>query len=265
MREITLVKLGGSLITNKSRPYTARPRVIERLAREIKMAWDEGFRFLVAHGSGSFGHTSAAKYATAEGLKNKKSVYGLAVVQQDAIKINRIVNEIFLKVGLPVLSFIPSSFTIAKNKKLTSIFTRPIVEALKIGALPLVFGDIILDKRLGCCIYSGETTLDNLIEPLSKEGYRIDKVIQCGNTDGVYDGQGKTVARITPRNFKKIAKELGNSAAIDVTGGMLHKVEECLKMAKRGIDCLIINGETKGNLFKAITGKEAAGTLIAAC
>ncbi len=262
MKKIILVKLGGSIITDKSQPYTARPEKIRQLAGEMRIAWDKNFRFLVAHGSGSFGHTSAAKYGTASGIKKKEDVYGLAIVQEDAIKINRIVNEIFLGENLPVLSFVPSSFTIASRKKLTGIFVGPIAEALRIEALPLVFGDIILDKKLGCCIYSGETTLDNLIRPLNKEGFKVDKVIQCGNTDGVYDEQGKTIAKITPKDFRKIAKGLGNSAATDVTGGMWHKIEECLKMAQQGIDSLIINGEKEGNLLKAILGEEAGGTLI---
>jgi len=145
MKELILIKLGGSLITNK----------------------------------------------------NNRSVYGLAIVQRDAFKINRIVNEIFLEIGLPVLSFMPSSFTFAQNKKLNKLFTDPIIKALEIGALPLVLGDIILDKKNGCCIFSGETTLDNLIIPLQKAGYSIKKVIQCGITEGIYDDKGKTIPLIT--------------------------------------------------------------------
>ncbi|MBU2592427.1 hypothetical protein KKD61_03125, partial [Patescibacteria group bacterium] len=146
MKKIILIKLGGSIITDKNQPYMVKPEVIKSLARQIKFAWDKGYRFLVSHGSGSFGHTSAIKYQTAQGIKQKKDVYGLAVVQQDAIEINRIVNKIFLEEGLPVLSFVPSSFTVSKNKKLAEIFVSAILQALRIDALPLVFGDVILDK-----------------------------------------------------------------------------------------------------------------------
>lgn len=117
------------MITDKSQPYTAKPEVISFLAGEIKAAWDKGYRFVISHGSGSFGHTSAAKYKTADGLKKRSDVYGLARVQADAFKINQIVNEIFLKAGLPCLRFMPSSFS--SNKKLTGIFVKPIVEALE--------------------------------------------------------------------------------------------------------------------------------------
>ncbi len=262
MEKLTLIKLGGSIITDKNTPYTARPEKIRELAREIKTAWNKGHRFVISHGGGSFPHTSASKYKTADGIKNKKDVLGLAIVQQDAFKINRIVNEILLDEGLPALSFVPSSFTFSSQKKLTGLFAEPILKALEIDALPIVFGDIILDDQTGCCIYSGETTLDNLIGPLLKAGFKIGEVIQCGNTDGVYDQKGRTIAKITPGSFREIREMLGGSKAVDVTGGMRHKIEECLKMAGQGIDSLIINGEKKGNLLKAILGEEAGGTLI---
>lgn len=262
MKKLILIKLGGSLITDKSKPYTAKPKIIRRLAKEVKFCWDKGFRFLISHGSGSFGHTSAAKYKTANGIRNKKDVYGLAVVQQDAIMINRIVNKVFLEENLPVLSFVPSSFTLADNKNLSNIFVGPIIQTLAIDTLPLVFGDVILDKKLGCCIFSGEKTLDNLIKPLAKAGFKVEKIIQCGTTDGVYDEKGRIIPVITKSSFAKLKQAIGLSESTDVTGGMFHKVRESLEVAKWGIKSLIINGKTPGNLKKAIFGKRVKGTLI---
>jgi len=133
---------------------------------------------------------------------------------------------------------------------------------LEIDALPLVFGDVILDRVHGCCIFSGEMTLDNLISPLIKAGFTIKRIIQAGNTDGVYDKEGKTVLKIDSKNFADIKELIGGSNSTDVTGGMLHKIEESLKMAKKGIDCLIINGEKKKALLKAILGEPVQGTLV---
>jgi len=262
MKKIILIKLGGSVITNKSKPFTPRPEIIKNLTKQIKKAWDGGYRFIVSHGSGSFGHTSASKYKTAEGIKKIEDVYGLAVVQSDALKINRIVNQIFLNEGLPVLSFVPSSFSVAKDGRLKDIYIEPIAEALKIDSLPLVFGDIILDTKRGCTIFSGETTLDSLINPLKRLGILVDKVIQCGNTDGVYDGKGKTIPLITEKSFLTLKKHIFSSSSTDVTSGMLHKIEESLLMAKKGIFSLIINGEKEDNLTKAIFGENFIGTKI---
>jgi isopentenyl phosphate kinase len=64
LSELVLLKLGGSVITDKTRPFTARLDVIERLAAEIKNALtDRGddLRLIIGHGAGSFGHEAAAK------------------------------------------------------------------------------------------------------------------------------------------------------------------------------------------------------------
>jgi len=262
MSGLILIKLGGSLITDKSKPYTPRIEIISCLAKEIKRAYLDGLKMVISHGSGSFGHTLASKYGTAEGIKRKKDIFGLCLVQQDAIAINRIVNKIFLENKIPCLSFVPSSFSFAKNKKLKAIFAEPIVEALRLGIVPSVFGDIIMDENLGCCIFSGEVTLDNLSFALHKRGFKIEKVIQAGTTDGVYNLKGKTIPKITSKNFGVIKKALGGADATDVTGGMLHKVEESLRMAKRGIKTWIINGCQKGSLYKAIISRSNLGTLI---
>lgn len=262
IKDLVLIKLGGSLITDKNKPYTPRLKVISRLAGEIKKASFLRQRIIVSHGSGSFGHTLASKYGTAEGIKGKKDIYGLCLVQQDAIAINRIVNQIFLKNKINCLSFVPSSFSFAKNKKLKAIFVKPIVAALNLGIVPIVFGDIILDEERGCCIFSGETTLDNLASVLIKQGFKIKKVIQVGVTDGVYDENGKTIPKITSKNFEKIKKVLGNARGPDVTGGMLHKVKESLKIARLGTKVYIINGRKKNNLYQAIIGQPQGGTLI---
>ena len=154
-------------------------------------------------------------------------------------------------------------FLLLKTKKPKAIFIEPIVGALRLGILPLVFGDVIIDEVRGCCIFSGETTLDNLSFSLYERGFKIEKVIQAGITDGVYDLKGKIISKITPKNFGEIKKALRGAEGIDVTGGMIHKVEESLKMARRGIKTWIINGLKRDNLYKAIVAKPTWGTLIA--
>lgn len=262
MKKIILIKLGGSLITDKTKSYTAKPEVISRLSGEIKKAQLLGYKILISHGSGSFGHTLANRYGTANGIKNKEDIKGLCLVQQDAIAINRIVNQIFLKNKINCLSFMPSSLTYTQNKQLKAIFTEPIITALELNIVPIVFGDIILDKKIGCCIFSGETTLDNLISPLLNHGFKIEKVIQCGTTNGVYDRDGKIIPIITHKNFGGLKEAITGAEQTDVTGGMLHKVEESLKIAGQGIKVYIINGQKKGNLLKAIISQSVNGTLI---
>lgn len=262
-RELVLIKLGGSLITDKSKPFTAKEGIIKRLGKEIYEA-RKLYRgdLIIGHGSGSFGHTVAAKYQTQDGIVNKKSIKGLPLVADAAIEINRIVIKNFLKVGLPVVSFAPASFIYSDNKKTKKVFIEPIIKSLELGFIPVIYGDIIFDESRGFCIYSGEMSL-NLLAINLKKNYKKLKIIYCGDTDGVYDGRGRTIPKITPDNFAGYKKGITGSKAVDVTGGMLHKVKESLKVAgKYGIETTIINGNKKNNLKKAISNVDSKGTRI---
>lgn len=262
MKGLILVKLGGSLITDKSKPFTAKPEVIKRLALEIKKAKKKiAADLIVGHGSGSFGHTLASKYKTQEGLINKDSLRGFCLVSETAVDIDRIVLKEFLRAGLAVFSFSPATFIYSKSDKLGDIFLSPIERALKLGLIPIVYGDVVYDKLKGFTIYSGEKTLDILARKLGRK-YRETKVIQCGDTDGVYDEKGRTIPRIDEKIFVKLRALIGSSKATDVTGGMLHKVEESLNIAKIGIPSLIINGGRKDKLFNTLLGKKFKGTKI---
>ena len=69
MRELVFVKLGGSLITDKTKPFTARMDIIKRLAEEIHEAKGEGkLKLLIGHGGGSFPHVPAKKYQVHKGV-----------------------------------------------------------------------------------------------------------------------------------------------------------------------------------------------------
>lgn len=104
--------------------------------------------------------------------------------------------------------------------------------------------------------------LNYLALKLRLKSYLIEKIILAGITDGVYDSKGKTIKKLTPEKFRKLKQDIGVSDGIDVTGGMIHKVGEAVKLAEKGIETLIINGRIPGNLEKAILGEKVGGTWI---
>ena len=61
MQELVFLKLGGSLITDKTQPYTVRPDKLADLAAQINrsLQTQPSLRLILGHGSGSFGHTAA--------------------------------------------------------------------------------------------------------------------------------------------------------------------------------------------------------------
>jgi len=263
MKELVLIKLGGSVITDKSKALTPRMDVIKRLGREILQAQKiSKTKILLAHGQGSYAHIPASKYKTQLGNIEKNSIKGFSIVADMATWPNRILIKEFVELGIPAVSFSPLSFVYSNNQKPKNILTSQIKKALEIGIIPVIYGDVIMDSRMDFCIYSGEKTLDLLALRLSKE-YKIEKIVMVGDTDGVYNADGKTIKKISRQNLSSITSVLGGSKSTDVTGGMLHKVEEALILAhKTGIKTQIISGNRAGNLKKALLKEKVVGTVI---
>ncbi|MBL7206464.1 MAG: isopentenyl phosphate kinase family protein [Candidatus Aenigmarchaeota archaeon] len=264
MEDLILIKLGGSLITDKSKPYTPKPEIIERLAREIYEAKKEsGAKVIVGHGGGSFPHQSAHRYQTQHGVKNEESYRGIAEVQNDAARLNRIFVQALLDVGEKPFNIMPSASCIAEGKKITEWYTKPIEKALEYDMITVPYGDVGLDLAQGCCIISTEEILRFLGIKLGAK-----KIIFCGNVSGVFradpivNPDAKLIPEITKKNFDEIKKCLSGSDNIDVTGGMIHKVEQALELAENGIKTQIISGLKEDNLKRAILGEEGLGTTI---
>ena len=256
MKNIILIKLGGSIITDKRIPYTAKISVIRRFAKELRVFNNN---IILAHGSGSFGHTSAVKYGGKKGYKNLK---GIAKVAGDAMEINRIVMDILIKEGLPVVSFRPMSMILTNEGEVENSFFEPIEAALNQGLIPVVYGDVIWDKKWKSTIYSGETILNRIGIYMKNNGFIIDKIIQVGETNGVYDDKKNTIPVITNKTWPNFKKFVFGLKVNDVTGGMEHKVEDALKMADLGIKTFLINGVIKNELSNALLNIKVEGTLI---
>lgn len=259
MQNLYLVKLGGSLITDKNKPFAERPETIKRLCQEIHDArkMRQNLSLIIGHGGGSYPHVPATKFRTAEGIVDKRSLTGIAEVQEAAAKLNRIIVRVLIDAGENAVSIQPSACSFAKNGRIQEFYSGSLEKFLKLDMLPVVFGDVVLDTEKGCCILSTEVILAYLAKKLNGQ-----KIILCGITDGVLDKKGEVISKITPANYDQIKKHLGTSNGIDVTGGMLHKVEEMLELAKKEISSLIINGNKQGLLKKTLLGQDIIGTKI---
>lgn len=261
-KHLILIKLGGSIITEKSQTKVANIEKIAQLSLELKNALKKtSDHIILGHGGGSFPHHSAAKYQTIDGIVNEKSFMGMAEVRYDASELNQIVTSHLIAIGVPAFTVAPSSFLTTNNRKVDQVFTSSLLNLLKTSVLPVVYGDIITDKKIGCTIYSTEQILNILAEVLAEYGYSSKLIIEIGKTDGVYDDEGKTIPLIDKNNYKEIQHMFKGSESQDVTGGMAHKVKEAYELAEKGIPTVIISSE-KGNLEKAILGKDVLGTWI---
>ncbi len=261
--ELTFIKLGGSLITEKSRQRTSQRAVLERLAEEIAQAYQRRSRLqvLLGHGSGSFGHVPAKKYGTRQGVRTPEEWAGFATVWREAAALNWLVMQALHVKGLPAVAFPPSASVTAKNGVVASWDINPIRAALQAGLLPVVYGDVVFDSHRGGTILSTEDLFTHLARQLKPK-----RILLFGLEPGVwadYPQCQQLISEITPQNFDDVLPVLHGSKAVDVTGGMLSKVQQSLAMTAeiQGLEVFILSGEQPGLLERSLAG-EPLGTCI---
>ncbi len=261
MPDILLLKLGGSLITEKARPETPRLEVIARLAREIAQAGlDPSVRLIVGHGSGSFGHVAARQSGIAAGLRSAGQLPGVSRTQERAAALHRLVIAALIEAGALPFSIAPSSCLVADAGRPAAFAAEPLLLALDRGLLPVLYGDVVTDRSWGISICSTESLFETLARTLLDHGRTIRRAVWLGETDGLYDADGKTVPEISAGNLDRAA--IGEPAGTDVTGGMLHRVESTLALARLGVPSLLANGLVPGLLGRALAGEPVAGTEV---
>jgi isopentenyl phosphate kinase len=264
MNRLVFLKLGGSLITDKYSPATARLEVINRLADEIHAALEKNpdVRLVLGHGSGSFGHSAASKYGTRRGVTSPEGWQGFVEVWQQARKLNSIVMEALNLAGMKAISFPVSAAAITADRSVQNWDLTPIETALSHGLLPVVYGDVVFDINLGGTILSTEDIFKHLARWLAPQ-----RILIAGLEPGVwadYPTCSQLVDTITPQNFELILPNLSGSSAEDVTGGMRSKVEEMLDLVKEipELEVFIFSGEQPGMIDHAFLG-DPRGTKIA--
>jgi len=263
--KLQFLKLGGSLITDKEKPRTARQEMIDRLVSEIRGALESrpGQQLLLGHGSGSFGHVVARQYGTRLGVRSPTDWRGFAVVWQEARSLNQIVMDALYQAGLPAIAFPVSSSAVTEDGQIVRWDIEPLRAALRAGLVPVVYGDVAFDRKLGGTILSTEDIFSYLAGKLKP--FRI---LLAGMEQGVwadYPGKTQLISQITPQTYAETLAVYGATAGDDVTGGMGGKVQDMLDLVRAlpGLEAVIFSGVQAGNLEAALDG-EVLGTRLTA-
>ena len=264
VRPIVFLKLGGSLITDKTRPGVARHAVIRRLARDLAVAGrrPRGPRLIVGHGSGSFGHAAAADGGLTPGADARRRVDAISVTQHRAAELHRLVVAALVHAGARPFSFAASSFLCAANGRVSLRFFDPIFEALDRGLLPVVYGDVVMDKTRGAVIVSTEELFLLLADEAARRKLPVARAGWLGETDGVHGADGRTIARLSAAAAEHTARRVSGASGRDVTGGMALRLRAAGGLSKAGIASTIVDGRKTGAIAAAIAGRASGGTRV---
>ncbi len=242
-----LIKLGGSIITNKEKPLTPKKNSIRKIASSLKNIKES---VIVIHGGGSYGHYWSVKYD----MHTKPERYepkGVAIVKNSMVELNSIVLESFLDAGLKPYCLPPTDFMIGDKPLPKKINEIP--KIAKTGLIPISYGDAMWFGNNKFYILSGDRIMGILAKVL-----RPRLAIFVTNVDGVYSDMKTKIL------LKEITKEkpATSKVAMDVTGGMSRKIKEAFNISKHGTNVFVVNGNIPQRITNAINGKSFEGTLF---
>ncbi|WP_254530764.1 isopentenyl phosphate kinase [Natrinema gelatinilyticum] len=240
-----VLKLGGSVITEKDRAETLDGEAIEQASDTISAALTGGPEDLVVvHGGGSFGHPNASEHgvSTTEGTRDATAVMDI----HGAMKtLNEFVLSRLLERDVQAVPVHPFSAAYRDGAGTLSVPTGQIEAMLAEGFVPVLHGDVIAHAGVGATVVSGDELVAELARRLS-----ADRVGLCSTVPGVLDEDDDVIDRID--DFEAVATVLGASDATDVTGGMAGKVRTLLDLEAEaaifGLDALesFLDGSNPG-------------------
>lgn len=221
-----VVKLGGSLITEKDRPETLDDAALDAACGALASALADGAveRLVVVHGGGSFGHHHASEHgvSTTTGTADADAVMDIHGAMTE---LNRAVLDRLHERDVPAVPVHPLSLS-ARPDGADADLDLPLASTATLldeGFVPVLHGDGVATAGSGVTVVSG----DELVVELAA-GLGARRVGVCSTVPGVLDGDGAVLPSIG--SFDAVADALGASDATDVSGGMAAKVRELLAL-----------------------------------
>jgi isopentenyl phosphate kinase len=257
MQPLTILKLGGSAITDKARECTPDIPTIQMVADQLR---DYDLPLILIHGGGSYAHPFVAEFDLGKGLHDQSQLHSVSETEFYLSQLTRIICASLLLRGKLPVPFHPMSFVTFDNGKVRKLLLDPVRQALQAGLIPLLHGDLVFDESRGIGVLSGDR-----IASLVGNKLGASRILLGSDVDGVYSQNPKTfpsatlITEVTSKNFRSVLNASRGPSG-DTTGGMGEKVRQALQMAKNGCECYIFNLRERNSLRKILQGEKMVGT-----
>ena len=259
---LTVLKIGGSIITDKSRPYSIRKDIIKRIAREVKPYVETSNKLVIIHGGGSYGHYIVDLHKKL-GKEEDAEYYSKVTIAMNELSIR--VAELFRIEHLPVTVIASHTlFELDGNGNIIAHDLSIIQRHLDKGIIPMLYGDLVLGEK-GFPVLSGDDIGWYLACKLNAK-----RLLFATSVDGIYAGpigRSPIIDVIDFRENGTINAFFNNTQDVpvygyDVTGGIWNKIRSARKYRCKNLDVLIFNGLVEDNIRKALLGERIVGTRV---
>ena len=243
-----LIKLGGSIITNKNKPLTPQKDTINQISKKLAKINEP---LIIVHGGGSYGHYWSTKYDMHTKPANY-NIHGVSIVKNSMITLNKIILDTLTKNKLSPYAIPPTDF-MNTNKPIPKKIQN-IKQIAKSKLIPTTYGDALWYNQKKSYILSGDKIMTMLAKAIKPR-----LTIFVLDVDGVYQNMHskKLVKQITAQNKIEIT-----AVKKDVTGGMSRKMQEAANISKAGLKVFFVNGYKPQRIVNAIHKNEFIGTIF---
>jgi isopentenyl phosphate kinase len=268
-KQVFIVKLGGSVVTYKNtKQIKIRRKLLQSIAQEIKTALrsNKNTQIVLVHGAGSAGHILASQYDLKHGVKGEPNKLKAALkIRENNQKLNALIIKIFTEAGLPVVPIHTGSVISQTNGTIEDIHYEMIDMALREGCIPVMYGEMTFDTKIGLSVCSGDEIVTQLAHYLEAT-----KIIYASDIHGVYDldpYRHRHATMIPEIALEELVSgnivKLDDSHSIDVTGGLFNKIRLIATRSRSDNlkEVVVMNGLQAHNFSKAIKGNKV-GTRI---
>jgi isopentenyl phosphate kinase len=256
------MKLGGSIVTVRERYCTSNIENIDRITSEIARALKEKpLDLVIVIGGGSYGHQVAAEYDLHKGLMNERQLPGLYLITTKMWENAGVVSAALYRKGLLPFHFQTPAIIVSDDANISISFYDAIERALKLGLIPVLWGDVAFDDKRTFTIVSGDKIIVSLAQRLGAQ-----RLLNLSDIDGVLSGYGtpqaSVIRQIDKHNASDVLREIKDSDKVDVTDGMRGKLSSLIEMAERQTECFIGNGNRPELIYDLLMGHPVEGTYI---
>ena len=257
-----VIKLGGSLITDKATEKTLKKEVLDTVSKVIATIVNKGYSLVLVHGAGSFGHLLAKKWSIVEGADSQfidRQRRAVIQIREDMRELNSGVSTSLALFGINSIGNPPSDWAVGTGKDFKgdlAFFERDPEEPV-----PITFGDAVdtlRDDEFG--ILSG----DDLMLRLSIELPNVThSIFLLGDSAGLMDRppnqeDAQLLPSWNPNN--KVASE--HDSEIDVTGGIRLKINRASEIASEVDQVWLLDGREPSRMLELLETGRTIGTKI---
>jgi len=266
--DLTVIKLGGSLLTDKQKPYSLKKSVLKSVVNEVKLCLDTGLvkKLIIVHGVGSFGHPPVLEYKLHLGYKNTDQLIQLSRTQRIVNQFRNTIADEFIKVGVPVNLFHASSISVSEAMKIKQIFLESLEGYLSKGMIPLIGGDMLFDRRMGWSVGSGDQIATIISKKLHANNLIfVSDVPGVFNSDPTVNNDAELIYEIKLDHLESLIQAMGKSESKDASGHMIGKLRTINVLKddiRNGLKVSIISMINPGNLISLLKKELKECTII---